>query len=97
MTRSELLALIENIGASMRGDLEGRVAEVLRDQFAAICTAEKVRESDAFDLLLGPWLNNALARQHFYRSSRELLQGFYNWLRNEENEGRLGPYRRSKY
>ena len=97
MTRKEIDAMIDTVTKAAQGELSGRVAEVLRDQLGAICEAEKITCETALRLLKGPWLLNALARSHHYSTPREALQGFYNWLRNEENEAILLQYRLYKY
>lgn len=97
MTRAELLVFLELIAEAVKCENMTRVHDVLRDQFYAICEQENIKEKAALNLLFGPWMLNALARAHFYRSGREVLQGFYNWLRNEENEADLLRYRHRKY
>lgn len=97
MTRKEIMALMKQIHDALDGTKTDRVAEILRDQFEAIIELERIRTKDAMTLLMGPWMLNALARQHHYSTAREALQGFYNWLRNEENEAQLMRYRHQKY
>jgi len=97
MTRAEMESQQLIILQAIKNETSGRVTEVLQDQYNAICESERLAVADALRLFQGKFLLNALARCHFYRSPREMLQGFYNWIRNEENQAQVDSKRHNKY